>query len=330
MLTRHDVPLSTLTTLRLGGPARLLLEAGSEADLVAAVTSHPDALVLGGGSNVVLPDEGLPEVVLVRSGGIREEGHDLVVEAGEDWDGLVARTVAEGRVGLECLSGIPGTVGASPIQNIGAYGAEVASVVVSVRALDRRTGEVVELPAEACGFAYRDSAFKAAPGRWLVLSVRFRLPFGEVGQPVRYAELARALDVPVGERAPAAAVREAVLRLRRGKGMVLDPADPDSVSAGSFFTNPLVDTAPEGAPCWPDPSGLVKVSAAWLIEQSGFGKGWGEGRIGLSRKHTLALVNRGGGTTAELLEVAQGVVAGVEERFGITLRLEPVVVSAPR
>jgi len=329
VLTRHDVPLSTLTTLRLGGPARLLLEAGSEADLVTAVTSHPDALVLGGGSNVVLPDEGLPEVVLVRSSGVREDGPDLVVEAGEDWDALVARTVAEGRVGLECLSGIPGTVGASPIQNIGAYGAEVASVVVSVRALDRRTQEVVELPAQACGFGYRHSAFKAAPGRWVVLAVRFRLPLGEVGEPVRYAELARALDVPVGERAPAEAVREAVLRLRRGKGMVLDPDDPDSVSAGSFFTNPLVDAAPEGAPSWPDPSGLVKVSAAWLIEQSGFGKGWGDGRIGLSGKHTLALVNRGGGTTAELLEVARAVVAGVEERFGITLRPEPVVISAP-
>jgi len=325
VLTRHDVPLSPLTTLRLGGPARLLVEAESAEDLVAAVSEHPRAVLLGGGSNVVVPDAGLDEVVLVRSRGVRVVGPDLLVEAGEEWDGLVAHSLELGLVGLECLSGIPGTVGASPIQNIGAYGAEVASVVVSVRALDRRTGEVVELPASACGFAYRDSAFKAAPGRWVVLSVRFRLEAGVASTPVRYAELARALGVELGERAPADQVREAVLALRRRKGMVLDPDDADSVSAGSFFTNPLVEVAPEGAPCWPDPSGLVKVSAAWLIEQAGFGKGWGDGRVGLSTKHTLALVNRGGGTTAELLEVAGAVVAGVEERFGITLRPEPVV-----
>jgi UDP-N-acetylmuramate dehydrogenase len=331
VLTRHDVPLASLCTLRLGGPARLLLEAESADDLVAAVTAHPRALVLGGGSNVVLPDEGLDEVVLVRSAGVRRDGADLgadlVVEAGEDWDALVARTLAEGLVGLECLSGIPGTVGAAPIQNIGAYGAEVASTVVAVRALDRRTGEVVELPAAACGFGYRHSAFKAEPGRWLVLSVRLRLAEGELGAPLRYAELAAALGAQVGDRARAADVRQAVLRLRRGKGMVLDPADPDSVSAGSFFTNPLVPVAPTGAPSWPDPSGLVKVSAAWLIEQAGFGKGWGDGHVGLSSKHTLALVNRGGGSTAELLGVARAVVAGVEARFGITLAPEPVVVG---
>jgi UDP-N-acetylmuramate dehydrogenase len=329
VLTRHDVPLAELTTLRLGGPARLLVEAGSEAELVEAVTAHPAALVLGGGSNVVLPDEGLDEVVLVRSRGVEVDGDDLVVQAGEDWDSLVARTLAGGYVGLEALSGIPGTVGAAPIQNIGAYGAEVASSVVSVRVLDRRTGQVVELPAAGCGFGYRHSLFKAEPGSRVVLAVRLRLARGSASAPVRYAELARALGVELGSTAPAAQVREAVLALRRGKGMVLDPADPDSVSAGSFFTNPVVAQAPEGAPSWPADGG-VKVSAAWLIEQSGFTKGWGDGAVGLSAKHTLALVNRGGATTADLLGVARAVREGVRARFGITLVPEPVVVGSHR
>jgi UDP-N-acetylmuramate dehydrogenase len=238
---------------------------------------------------------------------------------------VVVQALEAGLTGLEAMSGIPGTVGAAPIQNVGAYGAEVSSYITSVRVLDRTTGSVVEMPASECGFAYRTSRFKKEPQRWVVLSVKLDLPSDD--QPVRYAELARALDVEVGQPAPAAAVREAVLGLRRSKGMVLDPADPDTVSAGSFFTNPLVETAPPGAPSWPDPSGLVKVSAAWLIEQSGFSKGWGEGRIGLSTKHTLALVNRGGGTTAELLAVAREIRDGVRDRFGITLVNEPVLVG---
>jgi UDP-N-acetylmuramate dehydrogenase len=318
-------PLAPLTTLRLGGPARRLLECTTEDELVAAVA--PGVFVLGGGSNVVLPDEGLDTVALVRTRGIVRTGTRLEVQAGEDWDGLVRHALQEGLVGLEAMSGIPGTVGAGPVQNIGAYGAEVAGSVVSVRALDRTSGEVAELPAAACGFSYRHSAFKAEPGRWVVLSVVLELAEGERSAPVRYAELARVLGVELGETAPAQAVRDAVLALRRGKGMVLDPDDPDSVSAGSFFTNPLVAQAPEGAPSWPDPSGLVKQSAAWLIERSGFGKGWGDGRIGLSGKHTLALVNRGGGTTAELLEVARAVRDGVRERFGIELVNEPVIVG---
>jgi UDP-N-acetylmuramate dehydrogenase len=327
VLTRYGVPLAELTTLHLGGPAALLLEARTEDELVAAVTAHPQALVLGGGSNVVLPDEGLPEVVLVRTTGVEADGDEVLVAAGEDWDALVARTLADGLVGIEALSGIPGTVGASPIQNIGAYGADVCSVVVGVRVLERRTGLVRELAADACGFGYRTSAFKADPARFVVLAVRLRLGRGELGAAVRYAELAARLGVELGDRAPAAQVRETVLALRRGKGMVLDPADPDSVSAGSFFTNPVVPVAPPGAPCWPDASGGVKVSAAWLIEQAGFGKGWGEGRVGLSSKHTLALVNRGGGTAQELLGVARAVRDGVQERFGITLHHEPVVVG---
>ncbi len=329
MLTRHDVPLAGLTSLRLGGPARLLVEVTSEAELVEAVATHPAAFVLGGGSNVVMPDVGLDEVIVVRSRGVVREVEDLVVQAGEDWDGLVARTLDEGLVGLEALSGIPGTVGAAPIQNIGAYGAEVASAVVSVRVLDRRTGEVSDLPASDCGFAYRHSVFKAEPGRRVVLGLRLRLASGTASSPIRYAELARALGVELGSTAPADRVREAVLTLRRGKGMVLAPEDPDSVSAGSFFTNPVVAQAPEGAPSWPVDGG-VKVSAAWLIEQSGFSKGWGEGPVGLSTKHTLALVNRGGATAADLLGVARSVRDGVKATFGITLVPEPVVVGSHR
>jgi UDP-N-acetylmuramate dehydrogenase len=317
------VNLSELTTLRLGGPARSLVVCESEAELVEA--ARDGVLVLGGGSNVVPPDEGLDEVALVRTTGFQRYGGKVIADAGVTWDELVVRTLEAGLTGLEAMSGIPGTVGASPVQNVGAYGAEVASVIRTVRVLDRTTGDVADLPAAACGFAYRTSAFKQSPARWVVLSVELEL--GTDPGPVRYAELARLLSIDVGEAAPAMAVREAVLHLRRSKGMVLDPSDPDSVSAGSFFTNPLVEEAPEGAPCWPDPSGMVKVSAAWLIEQSGFQKGWGDGRIGLSTKHTLALVNRGGGTTAELLTVAREIRDGVQGRFGITLVNEPVIVG---
>jgi UDP-N-acetylmuramate dehydrogenase len=327
VLTRNDVPLSDLSTLRLGGPARLLVEVTTEAELVEAVRTHPDALVLGGGSNVVLPDEGVPEVVLVRTRGVSGDETGIWVQAGEGWDALVENALLHEHVGIETLSGIPGTVGAAPIQNIGAYGGEIAPFVLAVRVLDRRSGVVSELSPEECRFSYRHSTFKADPTRWVVLAVRLNLPSGTTSAPIRYAELARTLGVEVGATAPAKEVRAAVLELRRGKGMVLDPDDPDSVSAGSFFTNPVVDEAPEGAPSWPEAGGRVKVSAAWLIEQSGFGKGWGEGPVGLSRKHTLALVNRGGATTAELLEVAREVREGVQQRFGITLVPEPVVVG---
>ncbi|MFN2536716.1 MAG: UDP-N-acetylmuramate dehydrogenase [Mycobacteriales bacterium] len=316
--------LSELTTLRLGGPARSLATCDKESELVDAARSG--AFLLGGGSNVVLPDEGLDDVALVRTACWSEHGDAVTADAGLTWDEVVVRTLDAGRTGLEAMSGIPGTVGAAPIQNIGAYGAEVASFISSVRVLDRRTGQVADVPGSECGFSYRTSIFKRTPDRWVVLAVELSLATTEF--PVRYAELARVLGVEVGASAPPRAVREAVLALRRSKGMVLDPDDPDSVSAGSFFTNPLVRVAPEGAPSWPDPSGLRKVSAAWLIEQSGFTKGWGTGRIGLSSKHTLALVNRGGGTTAELLGVAREIRAGVRARFGITLENEPVIVGA--
>lgn len=317
------VNLSELTTLRLGGPVRDLITCDTEAELVAA--ARDGAFVLGGGSNVVMPDEGLDRVALVRTTGWYLQGQTVVADAGVAWDDVVVRTLEAGLTGLEAMSGIPGTLGAAPIQNVGAYGAEVAAAVVSVRVLDRVSGTIEVLPAAGCGFGYRTSRFKADPGRFVVLSVELAL--GTRPAPVRYAELARVLGVTQGDPAPAREVRDAVLELRRSKGMVLDPADPDSVSAGSFFTNPLVEVAPEGAPCWPDPSGLVKVSAAWLIEQSGFGKGWGDGPIGLSGKHTLALVNRGGGTTAQLLAAARAIRDGVEQRFGIRLVNEPVVVG---
>jgi UDP-N-acetylmuramate dehydrogenase len=316
--------LSELTTLRLGGPVESLVECTTEAEIIEA--ARPGVFVLGGGSNVVMPDAGLPEVALVRTAGWFQCGELLTVDAGVDWDDLVRITLDAGLGGLEALSGIPGTVGASPVQNIGAYGSEVSSSISTVRVLDRRTGEVAELPAGDCGFAYRTSRFKQDPERWVVLQVTFRL--GTDAAPVGYAELARVLDVALGSVAPAAEVREAVLSLRRSKGMVLAADDPDSVSAGSFFTNPLVAVVPEGAPAWPDASGLHKVPAAWLIEHSGFGKGWGTGRIGLSSKHTLALVNRGGGTADELLSVAREIRDGVRARFGIDLVNEPVIVGA--
>jgi UDP-N-acetylmuramate dehydrogenase len=337
--------LSGRTTLRLGGPAQRFVSGRTEEQLletvIAADVAGEPLLVLGGGSNVVVADEGFPGLVLdVATTGVRAEadacgGAMVTVAAGEDWDELVARAVTEEWVGIEALAGIPGRVGASPIQNVGAYGQEVADTVARVRALDRRARRVRTLMASECGFGYRWSRFKAEPGRWLVLDVTFQLRLGTLGAPVRYAELARTLGVEIGSRASSGEVREAVLSLRRSKGMVLDETDHDTWSAGSFFTNPLVapDEVPEGAPSWPldaDPS-QVKTSAAWLIEHAGFGKGYvsqrGKGRVSLSTKHTLALTNRGGATTAELLELAREIRGGVAERFGITLVNEPVLVG---
>jgi UDP-N-acetylmuramate dehydrogenase len=353
VLQRPNVPLAPLTTLRLGGPARTLVTVYDEAELVAAVrdadTAGEPLLVLGGGSNVVLPDEGFAGTVVriaVRGLAGRRHGDRVLLDAaaGEDWEAFVATCVADRLVGVEALSGIPGLVGASPVQNIGAYGQEVAQTVTAVRAYDRQVGEVVLLDTAHCRFSYRDSTFKAQPGRYVVLAVQFALAEGELSAPVRYAELARRLGVQIGERAPLAEVREAVLALRRGKGMVLDAADPDTRSAGSFFTNPLLDPAAAAAlqarvrerlgdgvraPEWPEPDGRVKTSAAWLIERAGFGKGHFDGPAGLSTKHTLALVNRGGATTADLRRVARALRDGVREAFGVELVPEPVVVGEP-
>ncbi len=329
------------TTLRLGGPVGRLVEATTEAELIEAVSAADSAgepvLVLGGGSNLVVSDEGFPgTVVKVATRGVEPDVEDgtscggvmVTVAAGEDWDALVAQATERGWVGIEALSGIPGAVGATPIQNVGAYGQEVSQTIASVRVWDRQLRGVRTFANADCGFGYRHSRFKADPGRHVVLSVTFQLPQGTLGRPVEYAELARALGVDQGGRAPLADVREAVLGLRRGKGMVLDPADHDTWSAGSFFTNPVVaaEQVPEGAPTWPAEGG-VKTSAAWLIEHSGFGRGYGDNGVGLSSKHTLALTNRGAGTTDDLLRLAREIRDGVEAAYGIALVNEPVLVG---
>jgi UDP-N-acetylmuramate dehydrogenase len=335
----RQVQLADLTTLRLGGPAGDLVEAHDEASLVEAVSSADrdgtPVLVVGGGSNLVVADEGYAgRVVVVRNLGLRTEsdlcgGAFVEVGAGEPWDDVVAAAVENGWVGIEALSGIPGTTGATPIQNVGAYGQEVAHTVARVRTWDRARGQIRTFANDDCGFGYRTSHFKQDSGRYLVLAVTYQFRLGDMGAPVQYAELADALDLPVGGRAPAHDVREAVLTLRRRKGMVLDPQDHDTWSTGSFFTNPVVpaDAVPVGAPAWPQPDGLVKTSAAWLIEHAGYEKGYGNARVRLSYRHTLALTNRGGASTAELLELARELRSGVQERFGITLVNEPVLVG---
>jgi UDP-N-acetylmuramate dehydrogenase len=348
-----DEPLAPRTTLRLGGPARRLVEAGTEADLVAAVRGADAAgdpvLVLAGGSNVVIADAGYDGTVVhvATAGVVREQAIGgrvrLTVAAGAPWDEVVAGAVAEGLAGIECLSGIPGSAGATPIQNVGAYGQEVASTIAAVRVFDRHTGAIEELPPSACGFAYRASAFKGR-GRHVVLAVTFELEPSEESAPVRYAELAGALGVAEGESASLTAVREAVLELRRGKGMVLDPADHDTWSAGSFFTNPVMDAAAFAAlrgraaalpgdrrepPRFPESDDRVKTSAAWLIERAGFARGDARGAVALSSKHVLALTNRGGAATSELLAFAREIACRVDDLLGVTLAPEPVLVGVP-
>jgi len=334
--------LADHTTLRLGGPASEYRRVTDTDELVAAV-AEADAgrtplLLLGGGSNLVVSDEGFPGLVLdIATTGVEVEadacgGAMVTVAAGEVWDDLVVRGVTEGWVGIEALSGIPGSVGATPIQNVGAYGQEVADTIASVRCWDRKLRGQRTFFAADCSFGYRTSRFKQDPGRHVVLDVTFQLRLGDRSAPVRYAELARTIGVEVGERAPAADVRAAVLALRRGKGMVLDDTDPDTWSAGSFFTNPLLDAEqsaalPADAPRWSQPDGTVKTSAAWLIEHAGFTKGYGNDRVSLSTKHTLALTNRGHASTADLLALAAEVRGGVEHRFGLTLANEPVLVG---
>ncbi|HST66238.1 MAG TPA: UDP-N-acetylmuramate dehydrogenase [Mycobacteriales bacterium] len=342
MQVRTGVPLAGLTTLRLGGPARSLVEAASAQELVAAVRDADAAgeplLLLGGGSNLVVSDDGWPgRVVLIRSRGIAVEAagdvRTLTVEAGEPWDGLVARTVAEGWAGLEALSGIPGLTGATPVQNVGAYGQEVADTITRVDVWDRQEGAVLGFDPDHLRFGYRDSLLKHTD-RYVVLRVVFALRASDKSGPLRYAELARRVGAgDVG--APLTDVRAAVLELRRGKGMVLDDADPDTWSAGSFFTNPIVSPAELAEfearvagpyPSWPAAEG-TKLSAAWLIEHAGFTKGYGRGPVRISGKHTLALTHRGGGTAADLVALAAEVRDGVAARFGVRLRPEPRVVG---
>ncbi|MET3961299.1 UDP-N-acetylmuramate dehydrogenase [Marmoricola sp. OAE513] len=331
--------LAELTTLRVGGPAAEYVEAATEAELIEAVRSADavglPVLLVGGGSNLVVADSGFAgRVVVVRTRGVHADadacgGAVVRVAAGEPWDALAERAAIEGWIGIEALAGIPGLVGATPIQNVGAYGQEIGQSIASVRCWDRSTGAVKTLFHRDLRLGYRTSRLKQEPGRWVVLEVVFQLRLGDLGTPLQYAELAERLDRQVGDRAPVVDVRAAVLELRRGKGMVLDPTDHDTWSAGSFFTNPVVppSAVPDGAPSWEQPDGQVKTSAAWLIEHAGFAKGYGSGAATLSTKHTLALTNRGGAATEDLLALAREIRDGVNERFGITLVNEPVLVG---
>ncbi len=376
--TTEQVRLADYTTLRLGGPAARFLEAVTQEDLIDAVRAadaEPEpVLVLGGGSNLVVADEGFPGVVVLVAGAGLDfaaagDAVDVTAEAGQDWDEMVQQCLAAGLSGIECLSGIPGRAGATPIQNVGAYGQEVAQTVTSVRAYDRLADRTVRLSAADCEFGYRTSKFKrqasasagpgrgargaalnpaTATGRFVVLDVTFRLTASPLSGPVRYGELSRVLGVPEGGRVPLADARAAVLDLRRGKGMLLDTTDPDTRSAGSFFTNPIVTagqyaelaaragdghrgTAESVIPHWPEADGRVKLSAAWLIEQAGFSRGYhlpdDPGGARISTKHTLALTNAGAGRTASLIRLARDIRDGVRAAFGVELANEPTLVG---
>jgi UDP-N-acetylmuramate dehydrogenase len=352
MRLERDVPLAPLTTLRLGGNAARVAVVEHEADVPEALAEAArlgvEAFVLGGGSNLVVADEGFEglvvrmalrgEDVVVRSGVAR-----VTLAAGEPWDAFVARAVASGFAGVECLGGIPGLVGATPIQNVGAYGQEVKDTVCSVRAYDREARALVDLTPAACEFGYRASRLKST-GRYIVTAVTFALPVKDESAPVRYPELARALGIPEGATAPLSRVRETVIALRRTKGMVLDDADPESVSAGSFFMNPVVGdaglarlleaavrlrvvTTAADVPRYAAGTGEWKVPAAWLIERAGFARGFAAGHVHVSARHTLALVNDGQGTTRELLALARQITTRVHERFGVVLAPEPVLLG---
>jgi UDP-N-acetylmuramate dehydrogenase len=332
--------LADLTTLRLGGPAGSVVAATSTDELVDLVRTADrvgqPVLIVGGGSNLVVGDDGWDGlVVLVRTTGItrtaRGDNVELTIEAGVIWDDLVATTVEQGWSGLAAMSGIPGLAGATPIQNVGAYGSEVADVLLGLKVLDRHTGEVEQWDPERCGFGFRTSAFKRTD-RFVVLSVHLQLTMSTEAPPVRYLEVARRLGIESGATAPSKDVREVVLELRRSKGMVLDAADHDTWSVGSFFVNPFVDRVqvPPGCPNW-EVDGRLKLSAAWLIENAGFAKGYGldlgRGAVAVSTKHSLALTNRGGATTAELLDLARVIQDGVNSRFGIMLHPEAHLVG---
>ncbi len=348
------VLLSELTTLRLGGPAERYVAVESEAELIDLVRAIDEGggslLVLGGGSNVVVGDAGVPgTVVHVRTRGARVERVDscggafLRVAAGEPWDDVVALASTSGWSGIECLSGIPGSAGATPLQNVGAYGQEIAQTLARLRVWDRAERRIRTFPNLDCRFGYRTSRFRH-DARFVVLDVTFQLRLGRTGEPVRYPELADALGVEVGARAPLADVRAAVLELRASKGMVLDEHDHDTWSAGSFFTNPVLPPAdvPAGAPSWPlQPTlptlesmtgaapALVKTSAAWLIEHAGFHRGYPgpDAPASLSTKHSLALTNRGSASSDDVLALAAQVRDGVRARFDIDLEPEPVLVG---
>jgi UDP-N-acetylmuramate dehydrogenase len=345
------VPLAPLTTLRLGPVARRLITCTSTDQVVAALTQldsvsrggdNAPVLVFAGGSNLVIADD-LTDLTAVQlaTRAITIDGNVVRAEAGAGWDDVVVATIEHGLGGLECLSGIPGSAGATPVQNVGAYGAEVSDTITRVRVLDRRSGAVRWIPGGELGFGYRTSIFKRSGGqqmRAVVLEVEFALDDSGRSAPLRYGELTAALQVSSGERADPRAVREAVLALRARKGMVLDPTDHDTWSVGSFFTNPVV--APEvceslagrvdvPVPNYPAPDG-VKLAAGWLVEHAGFGKGYPDDPSApcrLSTKHALALTNRGNASTADVMTLARTVRDGVHDVFGITLEPEPVLLG---
>ncbi len=354
MRTEHDAAIAPLTTMRVGGPAATLATAETTDEIVAAVrevdASGQDLLVVSGGSNLVVADDGFDGVVVrIANRGIVVESQDacsgvfVTVAAGEPWDEFVAHAVAQGWSGVEALSGIPGLTGATPVQNVGAYGQEVAQTIARVRVYDRAKGEIRTFAGADCAFTYRHSRFKGTD-RYVVLEVSFQLALGDLSAPVAYADLARQLGVELGERVPLADAREAVLAQRRLRGMVLDAHDHDTWSCGSFFTNPIVTSAefetllgrvaervgPDGPvpPRFDGADGTVKTSAAWLIDKAGFGKGYKmPGPAALSTKHTLAITNRGDATAADVAALAREVRDGVHEAFGVILVNEPVFVG---
>ena len=328
--------LAEYTTLRVGGVPASLTVATSEAQIVEVV-AEADAqgrslLIIGSGSNLVVADDFSGDVLVIANKGIENDasacaGAWVTVQAGETLDDFVALAVASGWTGVETLSGVPGTVGATPIQNVGAYGQQVSDTIAQVRAYNRETKKIETLFTQNCEFGYRTSKFKTLPNRWVILSVVFQLPLGTLSQPIAYNELANKLNVEIGSRSPLPDVRSAVLEVRASKGMIVTDDDPDTWSTGSFFTNPVVDVAPDGAPTWATADGKTKVSAAWLIENSGLGKGFGlNNRVTISNKHALAITNRGSGSAADVLELATYIQETVRTKFGISLDIEPQIV----
>ncbi len=346
MNIRENVPLAPLTTFQVGGPARWFVEAGTEADVRAAVQYAAEQklplFILGGGSNLVVADAGFPGLVLkiaLRGVEQHDSGGKRIFEAaaGEEWDALVARAVARDCGGLECMSGVPGTVGGTPVQNVGAYGQEVGETITGIRVLDTSNGEVKDLSNSDAGFTYRSSIFNAAQrGRYIVLRVSYALAPGAPPK-TEYADLKKYFE---GKPEPTLAeTRDAVRQIRLSKAMLLVPGDEDSRSAGSFFKNPIISpteyariagiVAARGLkpPSYPAPDGKVKLAAAWLVEQSGFTKGYERGPVGISRRHALAVVNRGGATAADILALKDEIQKRVFDSFGLQLQPEPVFVG---
>ena len=327
--------LRDYTSLRVGGPAKSFVEVRTEAQIIEAIEAAGDTpiLIIGGGTNILVSDNGFEGTVIRISNNSLEaevdacSGATLVIGAGENWEKFVETTINRGFAGLETLSGIPGTVGAAPIQNIGAYGHEVSEFITRVRTYDRKEKALKTFTNSECQFGYRNSLFKATPGRYVVLDVGFQLRVGEDTTPILYGELAKKLGIEVGDKSTVIATRKAVLELRQAKGMLLVPQDRDSWSAGSFFTNPIItadlaEKLPEGAPKWLLDDGRVKTSAAWLIENSGIHKGDAHGGAKVSSKHVLALTNAGNATAQDIAELANIARKSVKDKFGITLEAE--------